>query len=131
MPKQPVLQASRLRPFLLHVTPAPWRKTPLKTACGTKGPDIKEPAPDDIVLRTGLKLGGFTVLDLRNLVAAFIVLVLACVRLDWVKREYPTAFWAAIIDGLRKLASLQSLNLTSCTALKNVDCLNDLRALRN
>ena len=69
---------------------------PLKSALETKSPDIKEPAPDDTVLRTALKLGGLTVLDLRNLVAAIIVLVLACAGLEWVKRANPTAFWAAI-----------------------------------
>jgi hypothetical protein len=55
---------------------------PLKTALGTKGPEIKEPAPDDTSLRALLKRLGLTFLDARDVGKALIVLVLACVGLE-------------------------------------------------
>ncbi len=78
----------------------------LKTALEAKAPDIQEPTAEDTALRTGLKLGGRTLLDLRNLLLAIAVLVLAVVGLEWVGKEYPRAFWAAIILAALCLANV-------------------------
>jgi hypothetical protein len=88
----------------------------LKTALETKAPEIKEPAPEDTTLRTGLKLGGLTVLDLRNLVGAVIVLVLACAGLEFARRQYPAAFWAAIVLAALCLVNVLWHTITSSAA---------------
>jgi hypothetical protein len=81
-------------------------ENPLKTALEASSPVIQEPAPDDSALRSGLKLGGLTVLDLRNLLLSIGVLVLSVVALEWTWRAYPTAFWAAVILSALCLANV-------------------------
>ncbi len=70
---------------------------PLKAALETNGPAIQEPAADDSALRTGLKLGGLTVLDLRNLLLAIGGLVVSVVALEWASRTYTGAFWIVVV----------------------------------
>lgn len=65
-------------------------------ALEAKGPTIAEPADNDLLIRRVLKLGGLTILDLRNLILAIIVTVLAGVALDQTRTQFPTAFWGVM-----------------------------------
>jgi Leucine-rich repeat (LRR) protein len=65
-------------------------------ALDLKPPEIGEPKPDEGGLRTFLRLAGSTILDLRNLLVAFVLLAVICGSFGYLKANAPAAFWVAI-----------------------------------
>ena len=69
---------------------------PIVAALDLKAPEPSELKPDEGGVTTGLKLFRNTILDLRNLLVAFVLLAVICGSFGYLKEKSPAAFWVAI-----------------------------------
>ena len=68
----------------------------ITAALELKAPEPSEPKPDEGGITAGLKLFRNTILDLRNLLVAFVLLAVICGSFEYLKEKSPAAFWIAI-----------------------------------
>jgi hypothetical protein len=71
-------------------------ENPITAALELKAPESSEPKPDEGGVTTALKLFRNTILDLRNLLVAFVLLAVICGSFGYLKEKSPAAFWIAI-----------------------------------
>src|SRR5712691_2795842 len=71
-------------------------ENPIAAALELKASEPSEPKPDEGGVTTGLKLFRNTILDLRNLLVAFVLLAVICSSFGYLKEKSPAAFWVAI-----------------------------------
>jgi Leucine-rich repeat (LRR) protein len=70
---------------------------PIAAALDLKAPEPSEPKPDEGGITTGLKLFRNTILDLRNLLVAFVLLAVICGSFGYLQKQSPGAFRVAIV----------------------------------
>ncbi len=69
---------------------------PIAAALDLKAPESTEPKLEEGGVTAGLKLFRNTILDLRNLLVAFVLLAVICGSFGYLKEKSPAAFWIAI-----------------------------------